>query len=113
MNKIFNRQGYNFKEDLESGLIAIFWIAVIVLALYSAMALLDHIDQYKIDAHVIQVQALDEQIVAFEDEDGNVWDEYFDYEREVHCGDKAVLTIKECETVNVSDDIVVNVKWVE
>lgn len=110
---MYKRVNYDFKEDLKSGFVAVFWIMVIVLAFYGAVALLDHIDRYKVDAHVIQVQALDEQIVAFEDEHGNVWDEYFDYEHEVHCGDKAILTIKEYETIDVSDDVVVDVKWVE
>ncbi len=110
---MYKRVNYDFKEDLKSGFVAVFWIMVIVLAFYGAVALLDHIDRYKVDAHVIQVQALDEQIVAFEDEHGNVWDEYFDYEHEVHCGDEAILTIKEYETIDVSNDIVVDVKWVE
>jgi hypothetical protein len=130
MNKIFNRKGYNFKEDLESGLIAIFWVAVIMFSL-SAMAWgIDKIDQHKetatvIDAKplvkttydsegvVISVQALDEQVVTFETADGNVWEYTFDYDREIKPQDKAELTFKEYENADVTDDKIVNIKWVE
>jgi hypothetical protein len=129
MNKIFNRKGYNFKEDLESGLIAIFWVAVIMFSL-SAMAWgIDKIDQHKetatvIDAKplvkttydsegvVISVQALDEQVVTFETADGNTWEYMFDYDndREIKPQDKAVLTFKEYENADVTDDEIVNLK---
>ena len=110
---MYKRINYDFKEDLKSGFIAVFWITMIVLLFYCAMALLDYIDQYTVEAHVIRNLPYDNQIVTFEDESGYIWTEYFDYEREVHCGDKAILTIKENENMNVEDDIVVDVEWVE
>lgn len=113
MNKIYNRKGYSFKEDLKDALITVFWIAVIVLAFYGAVALLDHIDQYKVDATVVSVESFDEQIVTFETERGDIFVEYFDYEYTIKPQSKAVLTIKDFEDGNVKNDKVIDVKWVE
>lgn len=101
---------YSFKKDIKSGLFA---ILIFIAIAWVYMALLDHFDRYKVESHVIQVQRLDEQIVKFEDSNGNIWIECFDYETPIDIGDEAILTIKEYETVDVSDDMVVNVKWVE
>jgi hypothetical protein len=70
---------------------------------------------YDSEGVVISVQALDEQVVTFETADGNTWEYMFDYDndREIKPQDKAVLTFKEYENADVTDDEIVNVKWVE
>ncbi len=113
MNKIYNRKGYNFKEDIKSGLIAIFWIAAIVCGITTMLWGIDKIDQYKEEATVIKVEPFDEQVVTFETESGNIFVEYFDYEYTVKPQNKAILTIKDFEDGNKKNDIVVGVKWVE
>jgi hypothetical protein len=130
MNKIYNRRHYDFKEDLKSGLVFIFWVAVIMFGLSTMVWGIDKIDQHKetatvVDAKplvkttydsegvVISTKALDEQVVLFETADGNVWEYTFDYSKEIKPQDKAVLTFKEYENADVTDDKIVNVKWVE
>ena len=123
MNKIYNRKGYNFKEDLKDGLVTIFWIAVIVCGLIAMVWCIDRIDRHDreatvidvkpLDATVISTEALDEQIVTFETADGNVWTYTFDYDRVIKPQDKAILTFKEYENADVKDDEIVGVKWVE
>lgn len=83
------------------------------LFIFGYLGAIDKLDQYKEEATVISVESLDEQIVTFETESGNIFVEYFDYEYEIHPQDKAVLVIKEYENANVADDRVVKVKWVE
>lgn len=113
MNKIYSRKHYDFKEDLKSGLVFIFGVSVIAFGL-SAMAWgIDKIDQHKETATVISVQALDEQIVTFETADGNTWEYTFDYDREIKPQNKAELTFKEYEDADITNDKIVNVKWVE
>ena len=109
MNKVFNHIKYNWKEDLEGAIYVILIIGAIALA----FSTLDHIDQHKEIATVISVQALDEQVVTFETADGNTWEHTFDYDREIKPQDKAELTFKEYENADVTDDKIVNVKWVE
>ena len=77
------------------------------------MAVCDRLDRHESEATVISVQALDEQIVLFETADGNVWEYTFDYDKEIKPQDKAELTFKEYENADVTDDRIVNVKWVE
>lgn len=123
MSKIYNRKGYNFKEDLKDGLVTIFWIAVIMLVIISMAWCVDKIDRHDREATVIDVkplgatvlstQSLDEQIVTFETADGNTWEHTFDYDREIKPQDKAVLTFKEYEDADVTNDEIVAVKWVE
>lgn len=109
MNKVFNHIKYNWKEDLEGAIYVILIIGAIALA----FSTLDRIDQHKETATVISVQALDEQVVTFETADGNTWEYTFDYDREIKPQDKAELTFKEYENADVTDDKIVNVKWVE
>lgn len=109
MNKVFNHIKYNWKEDLEGA----FYVILIIGAIALALSTLDRIDQHKEIATVISVQALDEQVVLFETADGNVWEYTFDCDREIKPQDKAELTFKEYENANVTDDKIVNVKWVE
>ena len=130
MNKIYNRKGYDFKEDLKSGLVFIFWVTVIAFGVATMLWGVDKIDQrketatvidteplvkttYDSEGVVISVQALDEQVVTFETADGNVWKYTFDYDREIKPQDKAELTFKEYENADVEDDKIVGVKWVE
>ena len=123
MNKIYNRKGYNFKEDLKDALTTVFWIAVIVFGIATMLWCIDRIDRYDreavvvdvkpLDATVVSTQALDEQIVLFETADGNVWEYTFNYDKEIKPQDKAVLTFKDWENADVEDDEIVDVKWVE
>lgn len=109
MNKVYNHIKYNWKEDLEGA----FYVILIIGAIVLALSTIDHIDQHKEEATVISVQPLDEQIVLFETADGNVWEYTFDYDKEIKPQDKAELTFKEYENADVTDDRIVNVKWVE
>jgi predicted transcriptional regulator len=84
----------------------------IVVFLFTA-SILDRLDQYKTTATVISVERLDEQVVTFETEKGDIFVEYFDYEDTIEPQAKAVLSIKEYENMNPHDDRVVKVKWVE
>lgn len=123
MNKIFNRQGYDFKEDLKDALTTIVWITAIVLGLITMAWCNDRIDRHDCEATVIDVkpldvtvlstQSLDEQIVTFETADGNIWAYTFDYSRVIKPQDKAILTFKEYEDADVTNDEIVGVKWVE
>jgi hypothetical protein len=123
MNKIYNRKGYDFKEDLKDALVTVFWIAVIMCVIISIAWCVDRIDRHDreatvidvkpLDATVLSTQSLDEQIVTFETADGNTWEYTFDYDREIKPQDKAVLTFKEYEDADVTNDEIVAVKWVE
>ena len=81
--------------------------------IYGFLGCIDLLDQHKSNAVVVSVERLDEQIVTFETEDGNLFVEYFDYETTIEPQSKAVLTIKEYEDDNVNNDEVVKIKWVE
>lgn len=84
----------------------------IVVMLFVA-SVLDRLDQYKTTATVISVERLDEQVVTFETERGDIFVEYFDYEDIIEPQAKAVLYVKEYEDMNPHNDRVVKVKWVE
>ena len=109
MNKVYNHIRYNWKEDLEGA----FYVILIIGAIALALSTLDRIDQHKETATVISVQALDRQVVTFETADGNTWEHTFDYDREIKPQNKAVLTFKEYEDADVTNDKIVNVKLVE
>lgn len=81
--------------------------------IYCFLGCIDLLDQHKSNAVVVSVERLDEQVVTFETEDGNLFVEYFDYETIIEPQSKAVLTIKEYEDDNVNNDEVVKIKWVE
>ena len=84
-----------------------------IVFIYCFLGAVDLLDQYKEDAIVVKVESLDNQVVTFETESGNVFVEYFDYEYIVKPQSKAILTIKDYEDGNVDNDRVVDVKWVE
>lgn len=113
MNKIYNRKGYNFKEDLESGLIAIFWIAVIIFFVTSMLWFIDRIDRHEETATVISIQRLDNAIVRVETEDGNLWEFETDLEDNIDIGDKVIVTFKEYENADRYDDAIVDYEVVE
>lgn len=81
--------------------------------IYCFLGAIDKLDQYKEDATVIRVERLDNQVVTFETESGNIFVEEFDYEDVIEPQSKAILTIKEYEDLNVENDRVIKVKWVE
>lgn len=81
--------------------------------IYCFLGVIDKLDQYKEDATVIRVERLDNQVVTFETESGNIFVEEFDYEDVIEPQSKAILTIKEYEDLNVENDRVIKVKWVE
>ena len=87
------------------------FVGIVVMIFVASV--LDRIDQYKTTATVISVERLDEQVVTFETERGDVFVEYFDYEDTIEPQAKAVLYVKEYENMNPHDDRVVKVKWVE
>ena len=113
MNKIFNRKRYNFKEDLESGLIAIFWIAVIVFGIYAMLWCIDRVDRHEETATVISIQRLDNAIVRVETEDSNLWEFETDLEDNIDIGDKVIVTFKEFENADRYDDAIVDYEVVE
>jgi hypothetical protein len=94
-----------------------FFVVVCVIIgcafMVSFITILDKIDQRKENATVISVERLDEQVVTFETEGGDIFVEYFDYEDIIEPQAKAVLYIKEYENMNPHDDRVVKGKWVE
>lgn len=107
---MYKRVKYDLKKDIATAVSA---IVVMVVIFLGGATILDRIDRYEVDSHVIAIERLDEQVVTFEDENGNMWVEYFDYEDAIDIGDEAILTIKEYETIEIDDDMVVNVEWVE
>lgn len=113
MNKIYNRKGYNFKEDLKDGLVAIFWIAVIVFGITSMLWCIDSIDQHEETATVISIQRLDNAIVRVETEDGNLWEFETDLEDNIDIGDELIVTFKEFENADRYDDEIVDYEVVE
>lgn len=113
MNKIYNRKGYNFKEDLKSGLVFIFWIAVIAFGIASMLWWIDRIDQHEETATVISIQRLDNAIVRVETEDNNLWEFETDLEDNIDIGDKVVVTFKEYENADRYDDAIVDYEVVE
>ena len=113
MNKIYNRKGYDFKEDLKSGLVFIFWVAVIMFGLSAMAWSIDHIDQHKETATVVSIQRLDNAIVRVETEDGNLWEFETDLDDNVEIGDKVVVTFKEFENADRYDDAIVDYEVVE
>lgn len=113
MNKIYNRKRYDFKEDLKSGLVFIFWVAVIMFGLSAMVCGIDKIDQYKETATIISIQRLDNAIVRVETEDGNLWELEADLQDNVEIGDKVVVTFKEFENADRYDDAIVDYEVVE
>lgn len=87
------------------------FVGVVVMIFVASV--LDRLDQYKTTATVIGVERLDEQVVTFETERGDMFVEYFDYEDTIEPQTKAVLYVKEYEDMNPHNDRVVKVKWVE
>lgn len=107
MRKLINKILDNEIFCLVGGTILIFGLFL------GGMAVCDMVDRHDSEATVISVQALDEQVVLFETADGNVWEYTFDYDREIKPQDEAILTFKEYENADVTDDRIVDVKWVE
>lgn len=113
MNKIYNRKRYDFKEDLKSGLVFIFWIAVIAFGIASMLWCIDRVDRHEETATVISIQRLDNAIVRVETEDGNLWEFETDLEDNIDVGDKVVVTFKEYENADRYDDEIVDYEVVE
>lgn len=113
MNKIYNRKGYNFKEDLKDGLVTIFWIAVIVLTIVSMLWCIDRIDRHEETATVISIQRLDNAIVRVKTEDNNLWEFETDLDDNIEIGDKVIVTFKEYENADRYDDAIVDYEVVE
>ena len=113
MNKIYNRKEYNFKEDLKDGLVAIFWIAVIVFGITSMLWCIDRVDRHEETATVVSIQRLDNAIVRVETEDNNLWEFETDLQDDIEIGDKLVVTFKEYENADRYDDAIVDYEVVE
>ena len=113
MNKIYNRKRYNFKEDLKSGLVFIFWVSVIAFGLGAMAWGIDKIDQHEETATVISIQRLDNAIVRVETEDGNLWEFETDLEDNIDIGDELVVTFKEFENADRYDDAIIDYEVVE
>lgn len=113
MNKIYNRKGYNFKEDLKDDLVAIFWIAVIVFSITSMLWCIDRIDQHEETATVVSIQRPDNAIVKVETADGNLWEFETDLQDNIDIGDKIVVTFKEFENADRYDDAIIDYEVVE
>lgn len=96
----------------ERFLVIVSVVVGIAVFLFTA-SVLDKLDQYKTTATVVSVERLDEQVVTFETEKGDIFVEYFDYKNTIEPQAKAVLHIKEYENMNPHDDRVVKVEWVE
>jgi hypothetical protein len=113
MNKIYNRKGYDFKEDLKDALVAVFWIAVIVFGVIAMLWSIDKIDQHEETATVVSIQRLDNAIVSVETEDNNLWEFETDLDDNIEIGDKVVVTFKEFENADRCDDVIVDYEVVE
>lgn len=113
MNKIFSRKGYNFKEDLKSGLVAIFWVAVVVFGITTMLWWIDRIDQHEETATVVSIQRLDNAIVKVETADNNLWEFETDLQDNIDIGDKVVVTFKEYENADRYDDAIIDYEVVE
>jgi len=113
MNKIFSRQGYNFKEDLKSALTTIFFVAVIVFGVIAMLWGIDKIDQHEETATVVSIQRLDNAIVSVETKDNNIWEFETDLQDNIEIGDKVRVTFKEYENADRYDDAIVDYKVVE
>lgn len=113
MNKIYNRKGYNFKEDLKNGLVTIFWIAVIVFGITTMLWGIDKIDQHEEAATIVAIQRLDNAIVSVKTEDNNLWEFETDLQDNIDIGDKVIITFKEYENADRYDDAIVDYKVVE
>ena len=79
--------------------------------IYLFLGAVDKLDQYNTYGIVISIERLNEQIVRFETEDGNLWEYTFDLDEPIDIGDKARLTFKEYENDNIYDDSIVRVVW--
>lgn len=64
-------------------------------------------------ATVIAVRRENPQIVTFETEDGNLWDEEFDWDTPIDIGDKATLMFKNDNTETREDDVIIDVFFEE
>ena len=64
-------------------------------------------------ATVISVKRENPMIVRFETEDGNLWDEEFDWDTPVDIGDKATLMFNNDNTETREDDVIINVFFEE
>lgn len=85
---------------------------ILMVAIFiGGMAICDKLDRRIESAEVISVERLDEQVVTFETEDGNIFVEYFDYEDVIEPSQQADLTIKEYEDTDPHNDRVVDVEW--
>lgn len=113
MNKIYNRKGYNFKEDLKDGLVAIFWIVVIVFGITSMLWCIDRIDRHEETATVVSIQRLDNAIVRVKTEDNNLWEFEADLQDNIDIGDELIVTFKEYENADRYDDEIVDYEVVK
>ena len=86
---------------------------VIICIVLSAVHLHEIRNAHYETATVIAIKRENPMIIRFETEDGNLWDEEFDWDTPVDIGDKATLMFKNDDTKTREDDIVLNVFFEE